>query len=68
MDLVEEQDAPVGRAEETGPGSRGTGEGTARMAKQRRHRLIAAEGGAVHLDEIPPHLLAAALEIVDPPR
>jgi hypothetical protein len=38
------------------------------MAKQRRHRGIAAQGGAVDLDERAIDLMATTFELVDLPR
>ena len=67
-DLVEEQHAAVGAAQQAGPIAQRAGERAAHVAEQRRHRGVAADGGAVHLDERPAHEAARLLQVVDAPR
>ncbi len=66
--LVEEEHAAVGLAQEALTCADGAGERAALVAEEGGHRAIAANGGAVHVDEGASDLPALALELVDPPR
>ena len=61
-DLVQKQHALMGAAQQTGPLACCTGEGTALVAEQRAAGGVAAQGGAVDLDEASRHLVAVFLE------
>ena len=53
-DLVEEEQAAVGAAQQARPVAHRAGERALHVAEERRHRRVAAERGAVHLDEAAP--------------
>ena len=68
-DLVQEQQAVVGGPQQAGTVAQRAGERALHVAEERRHRRVAAEGGAVHLDERAPSPEASRLlQLVDPPR
>ncbi len=50
-DLVQKQQAAVGRAQQPRPVGKGAGKGAFDVTEQRRHGRVAAQRGAVHLDE-----------------
>ncbi len=52
----------------TGAGGDRAGEGALHVAEQGAHRAVAAERGAVHLDELAADLPARLLELEDAPR
>src|SRR6185436_11288643 len=66
-DLVEEEDAPVRAAQESGARLVSAGEGAAHVTEERGHRRVAAQRRAVHLDEGPRHLMPRLLQLVDAP-
>ncbi len=58
---------PSAARSKPGPIGRGAGERAFHVAEQGRHGLIAAERGAVDLDERAGDLLPLPLQFVDPP-
>ncbi len=64
-DLVEEQHAAIGQAQEAGAIVRGPGVRTLDVTEQRRHRSVAAQGGAVDLDEHARHLAPGLAQLED---
>ena len=66
-DFVEEKHAAVGRPQQAGPIGRGAGERAFHVAEQSRHRLVAADGCAIDLDELAGDLLPLPLQFVDAP-
>ena len=52
-DFVEEENAAVRRSQEAGAGPIAPVKALMRVAKERAHRTVAANGGAIDLDEIP---------------
>ena len=64
-DLVEEEHAAVGALEHAGSLAHRPGEGAAGVAEHGRHRRVAAQGGAVELDEAAGDLVSGLLELED---
>ena len=64
-DLIEKQNAAVCAFEQTRAVLQRAGEGALHVAEQRRHRGVAAQCGAVDLDEASFDLAARLLELVD---
>ena len=58
----------MSRAQEAGPVLHGAGERALAVAEECGHGAVAAQGGAVDLDERAFHLAAHLLQIVDAPR
>ena len=67
-DLVEEQQALVGRAQQAGAIGRGAGVGALDVAEQGAHRAVAAQGRAVHFDEAPGQLMLLLFQFEYAPR
>src|SRR5207237_1632552 len=65
-DLVEEQQAAVRLAEQTGARVGGAGERALGVTEQGRHGGVAAQRRAVDGDELAREVLARALEVVEP--
>ena len=67
-DLVEEEHAAIGAAQKARAIGGGAGVGAFAVTKQRGHRLIAAQSGAVHLDELASHEPPALLDLENAAR
>ena len=66
-DLVQEEQPPVGGAQQAGAVVAGSGEGALLVAEQGGQGKVPAQGGAVHLHQLALHLAACPLELVHPP-
>ncbi|MDT4848924.1 hypothetical protein FQZ97_830310 [compost metagenome] len=67
-DFIEKQHTLVRRAQQARTVRRGAGEGALFVPEQGGCRAVAAQGGAVHLHEIPLHLVARLLQLVHAAR
>ena len=67
-DFIEKQQTAVGAAQQSGAFGLRAGERAAHMAKQCRHRCIAAQCCAVHFDKAAGNALTLALQFVNAAR